>query len=213
MRLTQLGRELGCVSDARWKHFTARRDMITVAMNTLNSYRLSATAWQKKGVVMSQDGTYKTAADVLFNPDMDVPRMQEILKSDGIDLDIHPRIREHIEVACRYAPHLAAQEREMQQFRSNDSIELPDNLDYTTIKSLSTEELQLLTKAQPKSLHAASRIPGIRAATLMTLFNVAKRHERQAQWEANRQQRLAHENVAAAQAQAQASGVDAAATH
>lgn len=66
----------------------------------------------------------------------------------------------------------------MRKFRTTDSLPLPGDLDYHELTWVSSEERLLLTEARPATVHAASRIPGIRSSTLMLLFSIANRHAR-----------------------------------
>ena len=92
------------------------------------------------------------------------------------DATVPPRVAEAVEVLIKYAGYLQRQEREMAAFRSGgDALPLPDDMCYSKLQGLSREEAELLEAARPTTVHAASRVPGVRPSTHMLLFQVAKR--------------------------------------
>ena len=77
---------------------------------------------------------------------------------------------EQIETDCRYAPYLARQEAEIDAFRRESALQLPDDLDYRAIGGLSAEACEKLDLARPANLAAAARIPGLTPASLTALL-------------------------------------------
>ena len=75
----------------------------------------------------------------------------------------------------KYRGYLDRQRREIEAFKAGDGMPLPASLSFSELTGVSTEELQLLSTARPDSVHAASRIPGVRPSTLLLLFQRAKK--------------------------------------
>ena len=86
-------------------------------------------------------------------------------------------VAEQIENDCRYAPYLERQAAEIQAFQRDESLALPEGLDYGAIPGLSAEVREKLELARPESLGAASRIPGITPAALVLLLRHVRRRD------------------------------------
>ena len=101
----------------------------------------------------------------------------------------HARLRHHhdahvwvcVWVCVRMLPFSRSQVKEIEAFKMSDELAIPTGLDFiAALPSISKEESEILTRVQPGSIHAAKKIPGIRPSTLMMLYQVAKRHARDA---------------------------------
>ena len=84
--------------------------------------------------------------------------------------DLSDDVVEQIETDCRYAPYLARQAAEVEAFRREAALGLPDDLDYRAIGGLSAEAREKLELARPANLAAAARIPGLTPASLTALL-------------------------------------------
>jgi tRNA uridine 5-carboxymethylaminomethyl modification enzyme len=84
---------------------------------------------------------------------------------------------EQIEIDARYAGYLDRQEADIRALRRDDSLTLPADLDYASVGSLSNEVRQVLSRARPQTLGAASRIPGVTPAALAALLRHVKRRD------------------------------------
>lgn len=173
-RLTRIGRAAGIVGDKRWQHFQEREIRVRVAMKGLSDFKLSTSEWKKAGFRVAQDGTIKSAGDMLAHPNVELDQLREVFSARDYEVDIHPLVEENVRVECKYAGHLRRQAREMAQFRAGDALPLPPDLDYLNLPALSAEESSILAKAKPATVHAASRLTGIRSSSLMLLFKHAK---------------------------------------
>jgi tRNA uridine 5-carboxymethylaminomethyl modification enzyme len=89
-------------------------------------------------------------------------------------------IREQVEIAGRYAGYMDRQDRDVRLYRKDEALSLPADLDYAAIGSLSTEIRTKLTRAQPATLAAAARIPGVTPAALTALLGYVRRADRTA---------------------------------
>jgi hypothetical protein len=88
---------------------------------------------------------------------------------------VEPSALSTVEVECKYRGYLERQRREIRELRQAQSLFLPPDFDFNALPSLSMVEKEKLTLARPSSVHAASRIPGIRPSSLMVLFKHARR--------------------------------------
>jgi tRNA uridine 5-carboxymethylaminomethyl modification enzyme len=85
------------------------------------------------------------------------------------------RVREQVEVECKYEGYLRRQEAEVNKFKQLEQTLLPKDFDYQAIPGLSNEIRQKLTSIRPASLGQASRIPGMTPAALSILMVYLKR--------------------------------------
>ena len=86
---------------------------------------------------------------------------------------------EQLEIAGRYAGYLARQEADMDAFRKDEALRLPDDLDYDAVGSLSTEVRAKLQAGRPETLGAALRISGVTPVALTALLVHVRRSHRQ----------------------------------
>ncbi|KAA0168185.1 hypothetical protein FNF28_02603 [Cafeteria roenbergensis] len=175
LRLTPKGRKAGIVGEARWGAFSHRKTAVNVALKALNDFSLGSAAWASAGVSMSKDGVRRSAADVWRYQGVDREALERIMAEHGQPLDLDPVAATTVEVECRYKGYLQRQQREIEQLREAQSLVLPPTFDFDALPSLSTAEKEKLNEARPTSVHAASRIQGIKPSSIMVLFKHARR--------------------------------------
>ncbi|NYG32744.1 tRNA uridine-5-carboxymethylaminomethyl(34) synthesis enzyme MnmG [Sphaerotilus montanus] len=195
MRLTELGRHVGLVDDARWDAFNRKRD--AVARET---QRLKST-WVRPATLPAADGerllgkaieheynltdllrrpgiTFDTLAELLAiaNPGAVVSRgtLQAELGETLADAVI-----EQVEIATKYAGYIDKQNDEVQRASAYEHLKLPKDLDYAQVTALSIEVRQKLARHQPETLGQASRISGVTPAAISLLLVHLKKHRMQ----------------------------------
>ena len=195
MRLTELGRNVGLVDDARWDAFNRKRD--AVARET---QRLKST-WVRPATLPAADGerllgkaieheynftdllrrpgiTFDTLADVqrVASPDSVVSR--ETLQAE-LGATLADAVIEQIEIATKYAGYIDKQNDEVQRASAYEHLKLPKDLDYAQVTALSIEVRQKLARHQPETLGQASRISGVTPAAISLLLVHLKKHRMQ----------------------------------
>jgi tRNA uridine 5-carboxymethylaminomethyl modification enzyme len=173
-RLTGIGIELGVVGSARAAVFRAKMDALNVARALAASTQATPPELARHGLHVNADGIRRSVADLLRLPGVDMARLAHIWPELA---DISPAIVEQIEIDARYAGYLGQQDADIRALRRDESLIIPDDLDFSAIGGLSTEIRQLLTRARPASLGAASRIPGVTPAALAALLRHVRRRE------------------------------------
>lgn len=171
-RLTDKGIAIGCIGKARTDIWNKKKEHLETADVLVNSFSASPNELRKNGLNVNQDGQMRTAADLL--------RYSEIGWSDIIsvwpDLDkITPEIREQISINALYAGYMNRQQADIDAFRKDEALQLPENLDYGQIGSLSNEVRERLEQSRPTTLGAASRIPGVTPAAVVALLRHVKK--------------------------------------
>ena len=146
----------------------ARLDAARAAMRTLN---LTPNEAQKYGLSVKLDGVRRTAMDLLSLRDVDLPVLARIWPQIGA---FEADIAEQLEIDSQYAGYLDRQEADILAFRKDEELRLPDELDYATIRGLSTEAASKLGRIRPATLGQAARIDGVTPAALTLVLAHAR---------------------------------------
>jgi tRNA uridine 5-carboxymethylaminomethyl modification enzyme len=171
-RLTPKGLAVGAVGGERAGAFATKMAALDRARRLAAELRLSPTALCRHGIAVNADGVARTAADLLAHPGIDVARLAAVWPELG---DLSPDIAEQLEIDARYAGYLERQARDIAAFRRDESLQLPESLDYGAVGSLSAEIRGKLGAARPATLGAAARISGVTPAALVALLQYVKR--------------------------------------
>ncbi|MDP9196004.1 MAG: tRNA uridine-5-carboxymethylaminomethyl(34) synthesis enzyme MnmG [Pseudomonadota bacterium] len=171
-RLTPLGLSAGCVGSVREKAFRQKIEALDAARASVRELRATPNELARHGLTVNQDGVRRSVHDLLRYPDVTLVRLAEIwpeLKN------LPSSIAEQIEIDGKYAGYMDRQEADVRAFRRDEALQLPADLDYATVGSLSNEVRQKLKTARPSTLGAASRIPGVTPAALIALLRHVKK--------------------------------------
>ncbi|MEW6100329.1 MAG: tRNA uridine-5-carboxymethylaminomethyl(34) synthesis enzyme MnmG [Pseudomonadota bacterium] len=186
LRLTEIGRQLGLVDDARWDAFNRKRDAIAREMERLRS------TWLHPGILPEAHATrllgkpiereynladllrrpgigFDTIAEaaVIARPEAGVSR--ETLRAE-LGAALADAVIEQVEISVKYAGYIEKQNEEVQRAAYYEHLRLPEDLDYTQVTALSHEVRQKLQKHRPETLGQASRISGITPAAISLLL-------------------------------------------
>ena len=180
LRLTEMGRELGLVEDARWRAFEEYREQLEGLNQVLREQ------WLRPGTEAAA-----ALAETLQNPLTREYRYCEILKRPEVEIEDlmpfvdHPEaypktVRAQAEVNVKYAGYLDRQQQEIDKASQHEQTELPPALDYSEVRGLSNEVCQKLAQHRPATIGQAGRISGITPAAISLLLVHLKRHQYQA---------------------------------
>ncbi|KAA9131257.1 tRNA uridine-5-carboxymethylaminomethyl(34) synthesis enzyme MnmG [Marinihelvus fidelis] len=171
LRLTDTGRELGLVDDARWTAFNRKRDAIEAERARLADIWVAPGNALGKAIVERFDlslGRECKALDLLKRPELDYDALVSVAGiGPGVD---DARVAEQVEVQVRYAGYLDRQAGEIERNRRNEDREIPDGFDYDAVRGLSSEAREKLRAIQPGTLGQALRIPGMTPAAVSLLL-------------------------------------------
>ncbi len=171
-RLTPKGLEIGCVGGARRDVFAMRSEKIARARSLLDAVSLTSAAALKRGLPVNQDGQRRSGFALLALPDVTVARLSAIWPELA---DIDAVTAERIETDARYAVYLDRQQADIDAFRRDEQLALPEALDYQSIVGLSTELRGKLAWLRPRTLGQAQRIDGMTPSALTLLAARARR--------------------------------------
>ncbi len=184
LRLTEIGRQLGVVDDARWQAFEQKREAIAREQERLKSTWLNprvlpqADAERVLGQVMEHE--YSLQA-LLRRPQVDYASLMS-LPGAAPDIPVtDPSVIEQLEIQAKYAGYIERQRDEVEKSREQESAKLPLDLDYREVRGLSKEVSQKLNQYKPETLGQAARISGITPAAISLLLvhlkrGMAKKH-------------------------------------
>ncbi len=171
-RLTELGVRAGCVGATRAGAYRAKA--AALAAGRAQTRALAATPGElaRHGLRINQDGTRRSAFDLLSHPGIDLTRLAAVWPELG---GLAPEVARQIEIEARYAVYLKRQDADVRGFRRDEALKLPDDLNFAGIPSLSMEVRQVLAEARPATLGAAARLPGVTPAAVVALLRYVKR--------------------------------------
>ncbi|WP_285260924.1 tRNA uridine-5-carboxymethylaminomethyl(34) synthesis enzyme MnmG [Halopseudomonas bauzanensis] len=176
LRLTEKGRELGLVDDARWAAFSAKREAIEAEQQRLSSTWVQPTSDIGKHFAAHFNTPLTreyNLLDLLRRPEVDYPTLTRITGVTEIPADA----AEQVEIHAKYAGYIERQQDEIDKLRQHEQTLLPADLDYATLNGLSKEISQKLASIRPQTLGQASRIPGVTpAAVSLLLIHLKKRN-------------------------------------
>ncbi len=176
LRLTETGRKLGLVDDARWEVFARKRDAIA-----RETERLKCT-WINPRVLPPEDAARvlgkplerdHTLIDLLKRPDVTYGALMT-LHGAGTPVS-DPAVAEQVEIQAKYAGYITRQRDEVARNEAHESTRLPPDLDYRAVRGLSTEVQQKLAQHRPETIGHASRISGVTPAAISLLLVHLKR--------------------------------------
>jgi tRNA uridine 5-carboxymethylaminomethyl modification enzyme len=174
VRLTGKGVAHGCVGSRRAEHFAAKVKALEEGRTLLASLRASPSELQRQGIDINLDGVVRDAATLLSYPGIDMARLASIWPELS---GLQGEFAVHFETEARYAGYLERQAADIEAFRRDEALLLPENVDYDVVGGLSAEVREKLSHARPATLGAAARISGVTPAALTALLCHVKRRK------------------------------------
>ncbi len=197
-RLTETGRKLGLVDDARWAAFCRKRDAVSRETERLRSIWVSPKnlpASESERVLGKAIDHEYNLADLLRRPDVDYAALMSLQDGRYANPDLPPvvpretslggpttdpaaqaqavfvaAVVEQVEIAAKYSGYIDRQKDEVERASHYENLRLPPELDYMQVTALSIEARQRLNKQRPETLGQASRMSGITPATISLLL-------------------------------------------
>ena len=173
-RLTPLGIKVGCVSKQRREKFERKLEKIKTGFDLVKKNIISPNQLEKKGIKINHDGKKRSAFELLSFKNICFKDINNIWpETESIEKDIV----EQIEIESQYAGYLERQREDISDFKKDETLLLPKNIDYKNVGSLSNEIIEKLSAAQPPTLGAASRISGVTPAAIIALLRFVKKNQ------------------------------------
>jgi tRNA uridine 5-carboxymethylaminomethyl modification enzyme len=174
-RLTDRGIAIGCVGAERRRRHQEKTAALTAARVFARSVAVTPDEAERYGLALNKDGRRRSAFELLSHPSIGIDQVAAIWPRLG---DFPPRIAEQLEIDAKYAVYLSRQAADIAAYRRDESLELPESLDYGQLGGLSNEVRQKLAAARPRTVGQAARMDGITPAALTLLVAHLKRRGR-----------------------------------
>ena len=176
-RLTVKAIAIGCVGPERRARHKAKMAALEAARDFARSVSLTPNAADRHGLALNKDGQRRSAFELLSHPNITIADLAKIWPRFG---DLPPKIAEQVEIDAKYDVYLSRQAADIAAYRRDESLELPEGLDYSQLRGLSNEVRQKLNSARPRTIGQAARMDGITPAALTLLVAHLKRNGRSA---------------------------------
>lgn len=170
LRLTEIGHDIGLISDERYKKFTEKRDAIMKEIDRLKNTIIKPT--EKVNEFLSKNNSSQITAGVRFSEllkrtELNYKLLAEI---DETREELPKDIKEEVEIMVKYEGYIKMQEEQVIGFKKLEKKLLPEDINYDDIKGIRIEARQKLNKFKPHSIGQASRISGVSPADISVLL-------------------------------------------
>ncbi|ELQ0051955.1 tRNA uridine-5-carboxymethylaminomethyl(34) synthesis enzyme MnmG [Listeria monocytogenes] len=170
LRLTEIGHEIGLISDERYELFLAKQSAIEAEKERLQKTRIKPTAEVQAMLKEIGSGELKDgilAADLLRRPEITYDKIAQIVSRETFVTD---EIAEQVEIQIKYEGYIQKSNLQVEKMKRMEDKKIPENIDYDAISGLATEALEKLKKIEPLSIAQASRISGVNPADISILL-------------------------------------------
>ena len=170
LRLTEIGHNVGLISDERYNKFLKKKETIEKEIERLNNKIVKPS--DKVNEILEKNGSSKITtgvkmSDLLKRTELDYFKLSEI---DEDRPDIERDAMEEVNISIKYEGYIKLEEAQVEKFKKLENKKLDENIDYDEIKGLRLEARQKLNKIKPISVGQASRISGVSPADISVLL-------------------------------------------
>jgi len=176
LRLTEIGRHLGLIDDARWDAYCRKRDAIAKEQERLRTVWVSprnVTVQQAEQALGKALEREHTLSDLLRRPDVSYRSLSVLVKD--FEPPVDDKVAEQVEVQAKYEGYIERQRDEVARREAQESLPLPAGLNYGEVHGLSVEARQKLERHRPETIGQAGRISGVTPAAVALLLVHLKR--------------------------------------
>ena len=175
LRLCELARKIGLLSDDMYARFCKRKRQIHAEIARLRATRLPPNDAVQTALKASRSSPLSraaTLAELLRRPELSYDIVTQLAPAcEPLPEDVS----ESVEIALKYEGYIDRQEEQVHRFRNLEKKYIPDDFDYAGIAALRNEALEKFTRIKPRSLGQASRIPGISPSDISLLMIMLKK--------------------------------------
>ena len=169
LRLTDIGRDLGLVDDERYEKFTAKRNGLERALERLRFVKIAPHEEENAklvamGTTPLREGT--SALELLRRREISYANLQQAFGLPKLE----PSVAEQVEVHVKYAGYIEKQKMEVERALKLENKAIPGDFDYHSVKEISSEAIEKLTKVKPTNIGQAARISGVSPADINVLM-------------------------------------------
>ncbi|WP_018933818.1 tRNA uridine-5-carboxymethylaminomethyl(34) synthesis enzyme MnmG [Gracilibacillus lacisalsi] len=180
LRLTEIGHQMGLISDERFARFEEKKRLIDEEKERLSNIRLKPTEelqqlMESVGGTRLKDGIL--AYDLMKRPEVTYDVIEQVAPPEK---ELAADIKEQVEIQIKYQGYIAKSNQQVERMKKMENKLIPDDIDYDAISGIATEAREKLKQVRPLSVAQASRISGVNPADISILLvyieqgNVAK---------------------------------------
>jgi len=170
LRLTEIGYQVGLISEERYRAFLKKKETIEKEVERLKNTIIKPT--EEVNAFLEEQNSSKITggvklADLLKRTELKYDTLEAI---DAKRPNLTAEEAEEVEIQVKYEGYIQLQEEQIQKFKKLENKVLPENIDYNNLKGLRLEARQKLNKIKPTSIGQASRISGVSPADVSVLL-------------------------------------------
>jgi tRNA uridine 5-carboxymethylaminomethyl modification enzyme len=178
LRLTEIGHEVGLISDERYEKFLNKKEQINNEIERLKTTNIKPT--KENNEILEKYGTTAISAgtklsDLLKRTELTYANLKEI---DLNRPELDRQVWEEVEIMVKYEGYIEMQKKQVESFKKMEEKLLPENINYEEIKGLRLEARQKLNKVKPYSIGQASRLSGVSPADISVLLIYLEQYRR-----------------------------------
>jgi tRNA uridine 5-carboxymethylaminomethyl modification enzyme len=171
MRLTEIGRKIGLVSDERYEAFLKKKNLLEETAQKMEKIKVGPGDKTVQRILAAKEGSPLkksiSLAELFRRPELTAAELAEVFpEGEGIPREIF----EEVLIEIKYTGYLEKQALQVERFKRMEGKKLPRDLDYSTIKGLRVEAQEKLNALRPDSVGQASRISGVSPADISVLL-------------------------------------------
>ena len=170
-RLTELGYNIGCVSENRYSVFKIKEEKISKFNEICCDKVVSYPEIEKLGITVKHNGK-KTLKDLLGYQDVSRETISRLFpETNKLENDVF----EQVEIDAKYSGYLKREYEDIAVFKRDENLEIKEDIDYSKIGGLSTEMIQRFSMVRPKTIGEAARIRGVTPAAVTAILGYLKK--------------------------------------
>ena len=178
LRLTELGHEIGLISDERYERFLNKKRDIENEIERIKKLTIKPTEQVNRFLEENNSSTIKAGvklADLLKRTELNYDKLSVI---DPQRPELFKAVTQEVEIQVKYEGYIKMQEEQVKKFKKLEDKKLSENINYDEIKGLRIEARQKLNKVKPLSIGQASRISGVSPADVSVLLIYLEQQKR-----------------------------------
>ncbi|WP_366248360.1 tRNA uridine-5-carboxymethylaminomethyl(34) synthesis enzyme MnmG [Terribacillus aidingensis] len=169
MRLTEIGHQIGMISEERYARFLEKKRLIEEERNRLSGIIIKTEPhvlelMDEVGSVMKEA---QRASDLLKRPEIKYSLLEKIVPADK---ELPADVKEQVEIQTKYEGYIAKSMQQVERMKRMEDKKIPDTINYDDVSGLATEAREKLKKVRPLSVGQASRISGVNPADVSILL-------------------------------------------
>ncbi|MDC3156985.1 tRNA uridine-5-carboxymethylaminomethyl(34) synthesis enzyme MnmG [Candidatus Pelagibacter bacterium] len=171
-RLTDLGIVLDLIKDGRKKYFLEKKKNIFSVKKILNKNNLTPNEAKKHNIKIAMDGVKRSCMEVIGQRNVNMAKIRQVFSN----IPYYGKLIDNqVEIDAHYMGYLQRQSKDISSFKKDESVVIPESINYDSLSGLSNEIRSKLIKVKPKTLGQAIRIDGVTPAAIIILLSHIKK--------------------------------------